>query len=384
MCSSAGLAFLVAVGAQLLADSRHRRFLIALVVPTAVYAVWFLATDLGRPGNGGITGDFLQGATGWGYVVSVVGFVMTGVAASATGLAGSVGILSVAVAAVFAYFVARDMLQKLEAWQVGLTLGFIFFFALTATGRVQYGVDLAKESRYVYVGVVFLLPLVAHALRAIPWRGWWRSALLALFALCTLGNLIRLSDVPPGMTYFMHIQEAELQTVEVFRGAPDMAIDRYVDNTVVSSMYASTYLAAIDELGSPVPSMSLDGLRNVPHLAVDRVMRNLFGPSIRVASDSARPTTGLQCRNVDSTSGAAIDLGVPAGQSLMLRSSRDGFASIYLGFLDPPTGEAVQEVKLQAATPVWVRLPDAGKAIKWQLQIKTGAAGTVEVCANPN
>jgi hypothetical protein len=68
----------------------------------------------------------------------------------------------------------------------------------------------------------------------------------------------------------------------------------------------------------------------------------------------------------------------------MLQSSSDGVASIYLGFLDPPDGEAVQELKLHAATPVWVRLPDTGKPIKWQLQIKTGSAGTVEVCAIPN
>jgi hypothetical protein len=92
----------------------------------------------------------------------------------------------------------------------------------------------------------------------------------------------------------------------------------------------------------------------------------------------------VQCRNVDSASGTAINLGVAAGQSLLLRSSRDAIASIYLGFLDPPDGEAVHEVKLQAASPVWVRLPDTGKPIKWQLQIKTGSAGTVEVCAIPN
>jgi hypothetical protein len=92
----------------------------------------------------------------------------------------------------------------------------------------------------------------------------------------------------------------------------------------------------------------------------------------------------MQCRKVDSASGTAVELTVPAGQSLMLQSSRDGVASIYLGFLDPPDGEAVQELKLHAATPVWVRLPDTGKPIKWQLQIKTGSAGTVEVCAIPN
>jgi len=382
MCSSVGLAFLVAIGVELLADPRRRRLLLALVVPTAAFVAWFLAFDTGRPGYGGIEGDFLQGATGWSYVVNLLGFIVTGLAASAIGLAGAAGILSVVLALVLAFLVTRAMQRRVEAWQLGMIAGTVFFFALVATGRVQYGVDLAKESRYLYVGAVFLLPLVAHSLRSIPWRGLWRPALVAGLAVCVIGNTIRLHDAALNLIYYMGIEDAELQTVEVFRGAPDMALDHYIDNTVVSSMYANVYLAAIDELGSPVPPMTLDGLRRLPHLAVDRVMRNLFGPSIKVETDRARSTAGLQCRSVDSTPGAAIDLRVPAGKSFLLSSTKGGEASIYMGFLDAPTDDMVQKVRLQAASPVWVRMPDTGKPTEWQLRIATASTGTVQLCTS--
>jgi hypothetical protein len=182
----------------------------------------------------------------------------------------------------------------------------------------------------------------------------------------------------------MRTQIAELQTLEVFSDAPDLARHSRIDDSIMPQLQAGDYLDAIKDLGSPVVPVTFEGLQGLRHIAVERVMRDVFGPSIRVASDSTRPTTGMQCRNVDSAAGTAIDLGVPAGQSLMLQSSRDGVASIYLGFLDPPDGEAVQKLKLQAATSLWVRLPDTGKPIKWQLQIKTGAAGMIEVCASLN
>jgi hypothetical protein len=111
-------------------------------------------------------------------------------------------------------------------------------------------------------------------------------------------------------------------------------------------------------------------------------MRNLFGPSIKVESDSARSTAGLQCRSVDSTAGAAIDFRVAAGKTFLLGSAQDGDASIYMGFLDPPTDEVVQKVKLQGAIPVWVRMPDTGKPIEWRLRITTAFAGTVQLCTS--
>jgi hypothetical protein len=380
MCSSAGLAFLVAVGAQVLVDRRRRRFLLALIVPTAAFVLWFLAFDTGRPGYGGIQGDFLQGVLGWGYIASLLGFVVTGLAASAAGVAGAVGIVGVAVALAIGVLVAWDLSKKVEPWQVGLIAAIVFFFTLVATGRVQYGTSLATQTRYVYVGVVLLLPLVAHSVRRIPWRGLWRPAVLAMFGLFVLGNLVRLHDESLSLVDYMRIQQVELQTVEFFRGAPDLAVNNYIDNTVVSSMYVNVYFASIDELGSPVPRATIATLQRGPLFAVDRVMLNLFGDAVTLRADSSRSFAGMSCRDVDSTAGSTLDLKVPSGETVMLQSTKGGEALLFLGFEAPPPKEPLQHVQIPTATPGWLHVPDTGKPVVWQLRITTGAIGLVRIC----
>jgi hypothetical protein len=383
MCSSVGLAFLVAVGAELLADRRRRRFLLALVIPSAAFVVWFLALDTGRvPGSGGVSGDFLHGGAGWGYVINMVRFVANGLAASATGVVGWGGIAGVALLLVLAVLgVPWDKRGRVESWQIGMVTGIVFFFTLVATGRVQFGIALATQTRYVYVGVVFILPLVADALRGIPWRGLWRPALLAVFTVCLAGNVLQLYAQAVGLTDFMRSENAELQTVEVFRGAPDMALTRYIDDTVISRMDAYTYLSAISELGSPVPPATTATLRHVPPYAVDRVMVNLFGDALTFKSDSSRSTQGLTCRNFDSNAGFTMDFQVPNGQSVMLVSSKGGDAVLFLGLESSPSSDPVHQVQMSAGTPGWVHLPDTGKPVIWKLRIETGAVGLLRVCS---
>jgi hypothetical protein len=383
MCSSVGLAFLVAIGAELLVDRRRRRFLLALLLPAAAFGVWFVVYDTGRPGFLGTSGDFLQGANQWGYVGDFVRFAVTGVAASVRGMTGATGAVGAVLALLVTFLIANDIRRRAEPWQFGMLAGLLFFFMLIAAGRVQFGISFATQTRYVYVGVVFLLPLVAHALREVPWSGLWRPAVLATFTVFAFGNLMQLQAAAVGLKEYMRAVDAELQTVEVFRGAPDMALDRYIDNSVISEMRVNVYLAAIDELGSPVPPATLATLRQVPSFAVDRVMVNLFGDALTFRADSSRPIQGMACTDIDTASGAATDIRVPSGQSLMLLSSDGGDAQLSLGFVAPPVAAPLHTVQLTPGTPGWVRVPDTGKSMVWQLRIKTGAVGMLRVCG-PN
>lgn len=382
MCSSVGLAFLAAIGAELLADGRRRRFLLALVLPAAAFGVWFLIYDTGRPGFLGTSGDFLQGATQWGYIGDFVRFAVTGIAASVRGVTGATGVLGAVLALLVTFLIANDIRRRAEPWQFGMLAGLLFFFMLIAAGRVQFGISFATQTRYVYVGVVFLLPLVAHALREVPWSGLWRPALLVAFAVFVFGNLMQLQAAAVGLKEYMWAVNAELQTVEVFRGAPDMALDRYIDNSVISEMRVNVYLAAIDELGSPVPPATVTTLRQAPSFAVDRVMLNLFGDALTLKADSSRPVQGMSCTDIDTAAGAERDIRVPGGGSLMLQSSNGGDAQLFLGFLAPPVS-ALHSVQLAPGTPGWIHVPDTGKSMMWQLRIKTGAVGMLRVCG-PN
>jgi hypothetical protein len=241
--------------------------------------------------------------------------------------------------------------------------------------------------------VVFLLPLVADAARELPWRNWWRPALAAAFAVCVVGNLIQLRDralieTVPGIHPFatqaelMRIENAELQTVEVFRGAPDMALNRGLDDATMPQLNAGPYLAAVKELGSPVPPASLDSVSRMPARAVDTVMVNLFGHAVTATPDNTRSTAGLTCQSVDSSSGAALDFRVAGADRVMLKSARGGLAYIFLGFIDRPTSKPLQRVQLPPDIAEWVYVPDTGKQTTWRLRIETSPMGMVQVCGN--
>jgi hypothetical protein len=385
MCSSVGLVFVAALGVELAVDRARRRYLLALIVPVAAFLAWFLVYDTGRFRNApGVSESLLHGPSGWDFIAGLRDFVASGLEASVSGLFGLPGIASPLLLAVIAGAIALHWLRReaFEGWEVGMVAGLLFWFTLAGLGRVQYGAAYAAQSRYVYVAAVFLLPLIAGVIRDLPWRELWRPGFAVGLALVAAANVVQLRTVAMSQTTFMRYEVAELQTVELFRQAPDLSRGHFIDDSVMHLFLAGDYLDATRELGSPVPPMAVDGLRQLSHTAVDTVMRNLFGPAITTSANVGGSAGGQPCRKVDSTSGATIDFRAPGGEALMLRPGKDGEAYIYLGFLDPPGAEAVQKVRFQAGTPSWIRLPDTGRPMEWQLRVTTDQVGTVEVCGN--
>jgi len=206
--------------------------------------------------------------------------------------------------------------------------------------------------------------------------------LVAAVAICVSGNVLQLRDSALNQTDLMMNQAAELQTTEAFRGAPDMALHSPMDEGLMPSLVPAQYFPAIDQLGSPVPLATVDTIRRLPPAAVDRVMVNLFGATLRANPNPSRSADRLPCRQVDSTAGSTMDMQVRNAESIMLQSTQGGRANLFLGYLNPPTLSPVQQVQLEAATPEWVHVPDTGKPILWQLRITTAPMGMVKVCGN--
>ena len=380
MSSGVGVAFLAALAVELAFDRQRRRFLLAIVAPAAAFGEWFLAFGAALSGSPGapcpscapaaISTDIYKGPLNLDYILSLANFAKFGVQASISGVFGLPGtgvFLAVPILALVAlhWFGQRGV----ASWQIGFTFGLLFWFALTALGRAQYGSAEAGAYRYVYVGVVFLLPLVADAAQDLPWRSIWRPAFTAIFAVALAGNALQLreralvdplADLIVPATQLMQIEDAELQTVEFFRGAPDMSLDRSLDDRVMPQLNAGPYFVAIDELGSPVAPATMDTLRRLPARTVDQVMLNLFGNALTLGPDSGQSESGLPCRMFDATSGSMIDLLVPGGQSLMLRSSAAGDAYLYLSFLGDPTADPQIRAQLQPGTHEWLHIPKDG------------------------
>jgi hypothetical protein len=390
MSSGIGLGFLIAVGAELFFDARRRRFLVALVLPVVAYGVWFVLFGAGLPGTpgapcatcapAGLGGDF-HSQIGLSYVAGVASFVLTGLEASAAGVGGWQGVgvvllLGFAVLVAFHWYRQR----RVQSWQIGLLVGLLAQFALIGLVRARLGAAAASDPHYVYIGAVYLLPLVADAARELPWRHLWRPALVAVFLVGLFGNTVQLRDAATSQIDLMRTEDAELQTAEVFRGAPDMALNRRLDDNIMPQLTAASYFAAVDELGSPVRPATVDSLRQLPPYAVDQAMLTLFGDSLSVTALSNLSIQGLSCRVIDSTAGSTMDLLVEDGQSLMLQSSEGGQASLFLGYEWAPTSQPLHLIQLLAATPEWLHVPDTGKSVVWKVRIQTGAVGMVQLC----
>lgn len=393
MCSGVGLAFLAAVGAELLFDAQRRRDLVVLVVPVLAFGIWFLAFGAGITGTPGApcptclpTGfraNFHNGPITLDYFLTLGGFVFLGAANSLAGIIGLPGV-GIFVLPILAAVIAFQWLRSkgIESWQLGMAAGLVAWFTLVGLGRASTGLSAAADAHYLYVGAVFLLPLVAYFVRSLPWRNWWRPPLIAAFALALMSNALQLRDLALSQVDLMRTENAELQTAQAFRGAPDLALDRSLDPKIMPQLTARTLFAASSQLGSPVPLPTLETLRQLPRQAVDFEMVNLFGETLTVTADRSRSMAGLPCQTVDSRAGSTMDILVSSGQSIALVPSRNGEAWIFLTLVAPPTSEPLHKVALVAETPEWVHLPVTGSSALWRLRVQTTNVGAIHLCGN--
>jgi hypothetical protein len=179
----------------------------------------------------------------------------------------------------------------------------------------------------------------------------------------------------------MKVENAELQITEFFRGAPDMARNAFIDRGTMWALRAGDYLAARDELGSPVPPLSDGNLDRLPSWAVDRVMVNLFGDALAVQPTNSQVAQLVPCQDVDTTKGSALDFRIPNDQTVVLQSSKSGKAFLFLGLMNPPSPVPVKAVEVPASTPIQVHLPNTGHPVMWRLRIQTLDVGMLHVCS---
>lgn len=386
MCSTVGVVFVAVAAVELVFDRQRRTLLIYLVPPTAAFLAWLLIFDTGRfPGSAGISGGVLQGPRGFDLVTTIATFVLIGLKSTAAGLFGLPG-LGVVVLPLLALWIAWHWYRQrnVPSWQLGLVCGCVFWFALISSGRSQFGVDQASQSRYIYVAVALLLPVVANAAARLPWRGLWRPALAIVFAGLAVSNLTQLLDASISLRNFMRYEDAELATVEAFRSAPDLATNQHIDDGLMPQLITGDYLTATRELGSPVPQSNIATLQRLPpdsRFAVDRVMVNLFAHALSVRSHDAGSAVDLPCQYVDSSPVATLEFQIPDGQTVMLDATQAGTAFLYLGFLNPPGGVPVKRVAIPASTPEWIHLPDTGKHAVWRLRVEAIDLGALRVCS---
>ena len=267
MFSGVGLFFGVTAGVML-AVSKGRRRDLAWLAPVAIlFAAWFLV--YGRNGaapNPPSSSD---------NILVLPLYVLWGMGESAAALIGEGGLfgpplLLLAAGAVgFAWW--KGGITPLG---LGAAAGLVSFYIVTGLSRAQLGYEQSGAGRYVYVGAVFWLIMLADALRLLPWRGTWRPALIACVFLACFASATLLYTFAIAKEVQMERQLADLQALAAVRGdrclKPNGAVDLFVMPELTSP---ALYYRAIDRYGDPAASTQV-----VDQVSFEQARANLLTP----------------------------------------------------------------------------------------------------------
>ncbi|HTW06167.1 MAG TPA: hypothetical protein VME46_01565 [Acidimicrobiales bacterium] len=182
MCSTLGDAMVVGTAIVAFARLPWRRACVVIGPPVALYALWFAV--VGHLGLAEHSDRFpLASFTG------IPAYVWTGLS-SALGEAFN---LEAAGAAILVGLVAWLGWHMRPLWAdnpalVAVTASAVAFYALAAVGRDASTVS-PTVSRYIYVAIVLMLPLIARVLSSLGSRPAAQVAVAGLLAFCALGNV---------------------------------------------------------------------------------------------------------------------------------------------------------------------------------------------------
>ncbi|GAC1508057.1 MAG: hypothetical protein NVS1B3_08990 [Candidatus Dormibacteraceae bacterium] len=245
MFSAIGLFFGVAAATRLALAPARRRELLWFVPVAIAFAAWYLA--LGHSGKPSVPPGSASN------LLVVPAYVAWGLAGSVGGIIGITGTAALAVLVVAAGAVGFAWWRhRPDQLALGAAGGLITFYALTGLARAQIGYDQSASGRYIYVGAVFWLILLADAASLLRWRGTWRPALAACVFLACFSSGVLMFEWATAKALLMEREIADLQALTAVRtdkclnpaGIPDRLVMPQVNNPAL-------YYRAIDHYGDP-------------------------------------------------------------------------------------------------------------------------------------
>jgi hypothetical protein len=253
---SLGICFVLAVLARL-AIERHHAYVVA--IPSALYAVWWLGWDRGASSQ--VTSDNLLHAPAYvvgGFassIASLFGLVnhtaLLGLPQSYAIRAGPEPIwyvvLAAAVLAAVVYLWGRFSLRLVPV----LVLIVSYWLLAAATMGLLFGAPI--ESRYQWMGVIFLLMVVAEVVRGVRVGRWPVVVVLGLAIAGAIANLNLLLDNANRYEAVSNSERPVLAAVES-SGAldPNLRLSQY--DPFLYEVFAGPYLEAVKRHGSPAYS----------------------------------------------------------------------------------------------------------------------------------
>jgi hypothetical protein len=248
MSSGIGLFFLVAAAVHLAVVRETRRNLVWLAPVVVAVLIWYIV--IGR------TGAQTYPPPGPLNILRLPAYTAWGIGAAAAGLVGLGGWWGPPALVVGAALLAWTWWRRPpDAFALSVLAALISFYAVTGLSRAQFGFEQSGSGRYAYEGAVFWLLLLGDAARALPWRGTWRPALVALVFLACFNSGALLFEFAAGKTVQMQREAADLQALNAARGDPCLGANAAVDPFVMPSMRRPLlYYRAVDRYGNPAPT----------------------------------------------------------------------------------------------------------------------------------
>jgi hypothetical protein len=205
MCSTIGDTCVVVVGIVLLHRSGWRRTVRVLVVPVVAYAIWYLLV-----GHHAVSQDHITLNT----VYKVPTYVWTGLSSALGQTFGLAAVGPALLVGVLAWVLYRGGVTYQDHPAIIATAaGAAVFFTVAGLGRSGLGATEADASRYVYVTMAFMLPLLATMLSAAAAR--WSGALLlagVVVVAVGLGNIGQLQTFAEQRTTLVQSEKTNVLT----------------------------------------------------------------------------------------------------------------------------------------------------------------------------
>jgi hypothetical protein len=371
MFSDVGIAFVAGVTVEIALSRQLRRAYVA-VVPTFLWAIWYL-------GWGHTAHTFIS----FHNVANLPSYVLDGLASSLSvllGLSAPFGasespaldwgrpliVLAIGLAGWRVYRLGRPPDRLLSTLAALLT-----FWSLTALNASIFGAPTAD--RYQLVGAVLLILVAAELAKGVLVGRWAMVAALALAVAAALANFTILRNAAHGLEGIATQERGGLAALELARARVDPGLELTQENSGVDYlrfMDAGSYLSAVDAYGSPAYSPAeLAAAPEIARVAADKVS----GAALGIGLAPATGAPGSRCLAADLSKRPAVTTVPPAG--LILRADNAG---VHVGLHRYATTSFPLASTLDMGRPELLRIPPDRSSRPWTLQL--AGRGRVRVC----
>ena len=165
----------------LLVQKQYIRSLVVTVPPALVFSIWFVM--IGKSGQS----DQLSYETS----LDIPAYVLKGLTTSLDAILHVQGSTTFVLVLCIFGLSRVDSIGRKIVLPLCFSIGAVFFYTLNGISRIQFGVDQSTSSRYTYVGVVLLAPIVFILIEnSLHSQVFYRSLMCVVFCWVVFSGIV--------------------------------------------------------------------------------------------------------------------------------------------------------------------------------------------------